>query len=603
MNHHPWRDLTTIATILPKANTMVSCGFIISRILGSDGLWWSDAALGSEMKSCGLQANLSYKQRIGKTKIDPQVWHQGWFQPWEWNICQTTIATILPQANTMVSYGFIISRILGSDGLWWSDAALGSETKSCCLQANVSYKQRIGKTKIDPQVWHQGWFQPWEWNICQTTIATILPQANTMVSYGFIISRILGSDGLWWSDAALGSETKSCCLQANVSYKQRIGKTIIDPQVWHQGWFQPWEWNICQTTIATILPQANTMVSYGFIISRILGSDGLWWSDAALGSETKSCCLQANVSHKQRIGKTIIDPQVWHQGWLQPWEWNICQTTIANHPPKNKRNGFIWFHHITYPRQWWSVMKWCCIRVWNEILLPSSKRFIQATDRENQNRPTGVTPRLISTLGMKHMSNNDCNHPPKNNHNGFIWFHQVRNIKADPTWTPIPLPEENGLIKFLLDTVNTFRDIGVHLRAKAFVWNDETWRLTRAPVDLVIAWVRRRALESEGFVIKEMHCRSLENKYDQTKPVEKKIFITKPGAHNPSRMQVATRKRSCDKLPASRFGSKGAPNSGYCTHPSSHFCLCRKATASPMSTSSIGGRVGAVAADNQHPRV
>ena len=28
-------------------------------------------------------------------------------------------------------------------------------------------------------------------------------------------------------------------------------------------------------------------------------------------------------------------------------------------------------------------------------------------------------------------------------------------------------------------------------------------------------------------------------------------------------------------------------------HPSSHFCLCRKATAWPMSTSSIGGRVGA----------
>jgi hypothetical protein len=45
----------------------------------------------------------------------------------------------------------------------------------------------------------------------------------------------------------------------------------------------------------------------------------------------------------------------------------------------------------------------------------------------------------------------------------------VRNIKADPTWTPIPLPEENGLIKFHLDTVNTFRDTGVHLQAKAFV--------------------------------------------------------------------------------------------------------------------------------------
>jgi hypothetical protein len=45
----------------------------------------------------------------------------------------------------------------------------------------------------------------------------------------------------------------------------------------------------------------------------------------------------------------------------------------------------------------------------------------------------------------------------------------VRNIKADPTWTPIPLPEENCLIKFHLDTVNTFRDIGVYLQAKAFV--------------------------------------------------------------------------------------------------------------------------------------
>ena len=71
----------------------------------------------------------------------------------------------------------------------------------------------------------------------------------------------------------------------------------------------------------------------------------------------------------------------------------------CNHPPKNNHNGFIWFHYITYPWQSWSVMKWCCIRVWNEILLPSSTPFIQATDRENHNRPTGVTPRLISTLG------------------------------------------------------------------------------------------------------------------------------------------------------------------------------------------------------------
>ena len=119
-----------------------------------------------------------------------------------------------------------------------------------------------------------------------------------------------------------------------------------------------------------------------------------WWSDAALGSEMKSCCLQAHLSHKQQIGKTIIDPQVWHQGWFQPWEINICQTTIATILPKTNR-----FHHITYPWQWWSVIKWCCIRVWHEVLLPSSTPFIQATDRENHNRPTGVTPRLISTLG------------------------------------------------------------------------------------------------------------------------------------------------------------------------------------------------------------
>ena len=362
---------TTIATILPKTNTMVSYGFIISRILGSHGLWWSDAALGSEMKSCCLQAHLSYKQQIGKTIIDPQVWHQGWFQPWEINICQTTIATILPKTITMVSYGFIISRILGSHGLWWSDAALGSEMKSRCLQAHLSYKQQIGKTIIDPQVWHQGRFQPWEINICQTTIATILPKTITMVSYGFIISRILGSHGLWWSDAALGSEMKSCCLQAHLSYKQQIGKTIIDPQVWHQGWFQPWEINICQTTIATILPKTNTMVSYGFIISRILGSHGLWWSDAALGSEMKSCCLQAHLSYKQQIGKTIIDPQVWHQGWFQPWEINICQTTIATILPKTNTMvsyGFIISRILGSHGLWWSdaasgsEMKSCCLQ-------------------------------------------------------------------------------------------------------------------------------------------------------------------------------------------------------------------------------------------------